>query len=94
MSDISDFPVLSAIETRILGCLMEKQLLTPDVYPLTLNSLQAAANQKTSREPVMSLDLADINRTLGQLEQKGLARRVMSIARRSLRTDGRRENSA
>jgi len=78
MSDISDFAILSAIETRILGCLMEKQLLTPDVYPLTLNSLQAAANQKTSREPVMSLDPADINRTLGQLEQKGLARRVMS----------------
>ena len=76
MSD--DLPLLSAIETRILGCLMEKQLLTPDVYPLTLNSLQAAANQKTSREPVMALDPADINRTLGQLEQKGLARRVMS----------------
>jgi len=78
MSEISDFPVLSAIETRVLGCLMEKQLLTPDVYPLTLNSLQAAANQKTSREPVMSLDPPDINRTLAQLEQKGLARRVMS----------------
>jgi uncharacterized protein YceH (UPF0502 family) len=78
MSDTSEFPMLSAVETRILGCLMEKQLLTPDVYPLTLNSLQAAASQKTSREPVMSLDAADINRTLGQLEQKGLARRVMS----------------
>lgn len=78
MNDAPDFPVLSALETRILGCLMEKQLLTPDVYPLTLNALQAAANQKTSREPVMSLDPADVNRTLGQLEQKGLARRVMA----------------
>jgi uncharacterized protein YceH (UPF0502 family) len=77
MSDMSDFPTLSAVETRILGCLMEKQLLTPDVYPLSLNSLQAAANQKTSREPVMSLDPADINRTLKSLEEKGLARRVM-----------------
>jgi uncharacterized protein YceH (UPF0502 family) len=78
MSDMSDFPTLSAVETRILGCLMEKQLLTPDVYPLSLNSLQAAANQKTSREPVMSLDPADINRTLKSLEERGLARRVMA----------------
>ncbi|MGE0280175.1 MAG: YceH family protein [Rhizobiaceae bacterium] len=77
MSDISDFPVLSAVETRVLGCLMEKQLLTPDVYPLSLNSLQAAANQQTSREPMMSLDPADINRTLKSLEERGLARRVM-----------------
>lgn len=78
MNETPDFPVLTAMETRVLGCLMEKQLLTPDVYPLTLNALQAAANQKTSREPVMSLDPADVHRTLGQLEQKGLARRVMA----------------
>lgn len=70
-------PELNAIEARVLGCLMEKQLLTPDVYPLSLNALQAAANQKTSREPVMSLEPADINRTLKSLEEKGLARRMM-----------------
>lgn len=69
---------LNALELRVLGCLMEKQLLTPDVYPLTLNALQSAANQKTSREPVMTLEPVDINRTLKALEEKGLARRVMA----------------
>ena len=69
---------LNAMEARILGCLMEKQLLTPDVYPLSLNALQAAANQKTSREPVMALEPGDISRTLRSLEEKGLARRVMA----------------
>ncbi|BCH22358.1 YceH family protein [Mesorhizobium sp. L-8-3] len=73
-----ELPYLNAIEARILGCLIEKQLLTPDVYPLTLNALQAAANQKTSREPVMALEPADIHRTLKSLEEKGLARRQMA----------------
>ena len=71
-----ELPNLNAMEVRVLGCLMEKQLLTPDVYPLTLNALQAAANQKTSREPVMALEPADISRTLKSLEEKGLARRM------------------
>ncbi|MDQ0330238.1 uncharacterized protein YceH (UPF0502 family) [Mesorhizobium sp. YL-MeA3-2017] len=57
---------------------MEKQLLTPDVYPLTLNALQSATNQKTSREPVMALEPVDISRTLKSLEEKGLARRMMA----------------
>ena len=46
---------LSANETRIIGCLMEKSVTTPDQYPLTLNALTNACNQKSSREPVMSL---------------------------------------
>jgi len=75
MSD--ELPHLSQIEARILGCLLEKQLLTPDVYPLSLNALQAAANQKTSREPVMSLEPADINRTLKSLQEQGLSRLMM-----------------
>jgi uncharacterized protein YceH (UPF0502 family) len=76
---MSENPVhLNALEVRVLGCLMEKQLLTPDVYPLTLNALQSAANQKTSREPVMALEPADISRTLKSLEEKGLARRMMA----------------
>ena len=73
-----NLPHLNALEVRVLGCLMEKQLLTPDVYPLTLNALLSAANQKTSREPVMALEPADINRTLKSLEEKGLARRMMA----------------
>lgn len=67
---------LTALELRVLGCLMEKQLLTPDVYPLSLSALQTAANQKTSREPVMSLDPSAIASGLRSLEEKGLARRV------------------
>ncbi|MDQ6434036.1 DUF480 domain-containing protein [Mesorhizobium sp. LHD-90] len=74
----SDLPILNALEVRVLGCLMEKQLLTPDVYPMTLNALQSATNQKTSREPVMALEPVDINRTLKSLEEKGLARRMMA----------------
>jgi len=74
MSD--DLPILSAIEARVLGCLIEKKELTPDVYPLTLNSAHAAANQKTAREPVMALELPEIGRALSQLEQKGLVRQV------------------
>ncbi|GLS23545.1 UPF0502 protein [Labrys miyagiensis] len=69
------FP-LNALEARVFGCLLEKQLLTPDAYPLTLNLLQAATNQKTSREPVMALEAAEIGRTLVSLEQKGLVRRA------------------
>ncbi|MDQ0391788.1 YceH family protein [Labrys monachus] len=73
----SDILPLNALEARVLGCLIEKQLLTPDAYPLTLNLLQAATNQKTSREPVMALDAAEIGRTLVSLEGKGLARRAL-----------------
>ncbi|CAM5763929.1 hypothetical protein LMIY3S_00976 [Labrys miyagiensis] len=69
------FP-LNALEARVLGSLIEKQLLTPDAYPLTSNLLQAATNQKTSREPVMALDAAEIGRALATLEQKGLVRRA------------------
>jgi uncharacterized protein YceH (UPF0502 family) len=72
MSD--ELPVLTAHEARILGCLIEKKETTPDIYPLTLNALQAAANQKTSREPVMSLEPSDIHRALKLLERKGLVR--------------------
>jgi uncharacterized protein YceH (UPF0502 family) len=75
---MTDLPHLNALEVRVLGCLMEKQLLTPDVYPLTINALQSATNQKTSREPVMTLEPGDIHRTLKTLEEKGLARRVMA----------------
>ena len=74
MDTASDLPVLSSAETRVLGCLIEKKETTPDIYPLTVNALVQAANQKTSREPVMSLEQADIHRALKQLEGKGLVR--------------------
>ncbi|MCW5580204.1 MAG: DUF480 domain-containing protein [Luteimonas sp.] len=69
---------LSAAEARVLGCLIEKQATTPDVYPLTVNAAQAAANQKTAREPVLSLDAGTVHHALRQLERKGLAKQVFS----------------
>jgi uncharacterized protein YceH (UPF0502 family) len=72
----SDLPLLNAIEARVLGSLIEKKELTPDVYPLTLNAALGAANQKTAREPVMSLDPADIHRAFKSLMDKGLVRQV------------------
>ena len=61
-------PMLTAIEARILGVLMEKQLTTPDAYPLTLNSLVLACNQKTSREPISNYESGELQRCLGQMQ--------------------------
>ena len=47
--------ILSNIEARIIGCMIEKSITTPDVYPLTLNALVSACNQKSGRDPMMSL---------------------------------------
>jgi len=64
--------MLSSIEARILGALMEKQLATPDAYPLTLNSLVLACNQKTSREPVTNFESGEIQRCLSHMQDKKL----------------------
>ena len=64
--------MLSPLEARILGALMEKQLTTPDAYPLTLNSLVLACNQKTSREPIMSLDEGEVQHALYALQDRKL----------------------
>nr|WP_238346351.1 DUF480 domain-containing protein [Luteimonas saliphila] len=69
---------LTASEARVLGCLIEKQAITPDAYPLTVNAAQAAANQKTARDPPMSLDAGTVHHALRQLERKGLAKQVFS----------------
>ena len=73
-----DLPILNPAEARVLGCLIEKKELTPDVYPLTLNAALAAANQKTAREPVMTLEQTEIRRALSLLEQKGLVRQAFA----------------
>ncbi len=67
---------LNDIEARVLGCLIEKELTTPDYYPLTLNSLTAACNQKSNRLPVMSIDDTDVARALDHLRTKHLGREV------------------
>jgi uncharacterized protein len=66
-------PSLSAAEVRVLGSLVEKQLTTPDYYPLTLNALTNACNQLTNREPVVSFDEATVVRALDGLRDKRLA---------------------
>ena len=63
---------LDATETRILGALVEKQLTTPDYYPLTLNHLVNACNQKNNREPVMTLDEQTVNNALDRLRDRNL----------------------
>jgi len=68
---------LDPVEIRILGSLMEKQLSTPEYYPLTLNALVAAANQKSNREPVMELSEEEIDRGLNRLQDEKLVWRVM-----------------
>lgn len=63
---------LSANESRIIGCLMEKSVTTPDQYPLTLNALTNACNQKSGRNPVMSLTQGVVQHNLRALESKHL----------------------
>ena len=64
--------MLSAHGARLLGCLMEKQMTTPDYYPLTLKALVAACNQKSSRVPVMNLTLGEVGGVVNGLRAEGL----------------------
>jgi uncharacterized protein len=68
---------LNSAEVRVLGCLIEKQASTPESYPLTLNAVVLACNQKTSREPLMSLTPGQVGQSLRSLEGRGLTRLVM-----------------
>jgi uncharacterized protein len=65
---------LSASETRVLGCLLEKQRTTPNGYPLSLNALRLACNQSTNRDPVVDYDDAVLRDALHRLERRGFAR--------------------
>ena len=64
--------ILTAEEVRVLGSLIEKQLTTPEYYPLTLNSLTAACNQKSNRDPVVNFDEATIQTAVDSLREKNL----------------------
>jgi uncharacterized protein YceH (UPF0502 family) len=75
--DSSDALRLNSTEIRILGCLIEKQATNPETYPLTLNALVLACNQKTSREPVMNLTPGQVGQSLRNLEGLQLTRLVM-----------------
>jgi len=85
---------LSPIEARVIGCLIEKQITTPDQYPLSLNALVNACNQKSNRDPVMSMDEAAIQTTLDPLirrhlviEKSGFGSRVPKYQHRFCNTE-------
>ena len=65
---------LSAIDARILASLFEKEATTPDAYPLTLNAIVLACNQKTAREPVMELEQGEVANALRRLETRGFVK--------------------
>ena len=77
--------LLSPLEARILGVLVEKEKTTPDVYPLTLNSLVAGCNQKTSRDPVMNLSESEILAALEELRRRLLVVESYGASGRVLR---------
>jgi len=74
--------VLDEVEARVLACLMEKQVTTPEYYPMTLNGLTAACNQKSNRDPVVAFSEADVVRALDRLQDRRLIVRTESAGGR------------
>jgi uncharacterized protein YceH (UPF0502 family) len=87
MEGTTHFPELQLnfTEGRVLGCLLEKEATTPAYYPLTLNSLQAACNQSSNRNPVTAIEEPAIEKALVGLRLKGLAVQVQAAGARSLK---------
>src|SRR5690606_12685926 len=77
MEEITELTLLSPEEVRVLGSLLEKSKTTPEYYPMTLNGLQSACNQKSSRKPVVQYDENLILTILDQLRKKGLISTVV-----------------
>lgn len=77
--------VLNDSEVRILACLIEKEMTTPEYYPLSLNSLMNACNQKSNRNPVVSYDETVVASGLGSLKEKGLVRKTLTPGNRVLK---------
>ena len=74
--------ILDASEVRILASLIEKDMTTPEYYPLSLNSLTNACNQKSNRNPIVSYDEDTVARGLGKLQEKGLVRKTLTSGSR------------
>ena len=74
--------ILNASEVRILASLIEKDMTTPEYYPLSLNSLTNACNQKSNRNPIVSYDEDTVARGLGKLQEKGLVRKTLTSGSR------------
>ncbi|MEO8132605.1 MAG: YceH family protein [Betaproteobacteria bacterium] len=77
--------MLTALEARVLGVLVEKQLTTPDYYPLSLNALVAGCNQKTSRDPIMSVTEDEVQAALDDLKERKLVGHTWGASRRVVR---------
>ena len=76
---------VSAVEIRVLGCLIEKQRTTPDQYPLSLNALRLACNQTTNRDPVVEYDERQIREALDRLAHRGWTRIASGAGSRALK---------
>lgn len=76
---------LSAAEVRVLGCLIEKSLTTPEYYPLTLNALTNACNQKSNRNPVVEYSEDEVMNAISALTQRGFAGKVISEGARAVK---------
>lgn len=85
--------LLSPAEARIIGCLLEKQVTTPEQYPLSLNAVVSACNQKTNRDPVMSLDDAEVQDLLDTLVKRHYLRNVSGFGNRVTKYEQRFCNS-
>jgi uncharacterized protein YceH (UPF0502 family) len=77
-SNSNDGEFLDELQVRVLGCLIEKEATTPDQYPLTINALKNACNQKSNRDPVTDFEEGEIGHALRQLEAVGLVHRAWS----------------
>ncbi len=84
---------LSAKEARVIGCLLEKQVTTPDQYPLSLNGITLACNQKTNREPVMDLAESEVQQILDLLLKKHFLRTLSGFGNRVVKYEHRFCNS-
>lgn len=78
-------PLLDAEEIRVLGCLIEKSKVTPEYYPMTINGLTAACNQKTSRKPVVNYDEQNVALILDRLKRKGLVSTATGAGSRTVK---------
>jgi uncharacterized protein len=81
----SKLPLLTPLEVRVLGVLAEKQLTTPDYYPLSLNALVAGCNQKSSRDPVMNVSEDEVQGVLDTLKDRKLVTNTWGASRRVVR---------
>jgi uncharacterized protein YceH (UPF0502 family) len=79
---LTEVEILHPIEVRVLGALLEKDMATPEYYPLTVNSLQNACNQKSSREPTVNYDESTVQQALELLKNKGLVTRISGAGHR------------